>query len=261
MKKRKILISGLPGAMATGVARLIAQSDKYVLMDIAFTGPEIPEETIEILGRRITLVKPKDREKYLDYLTDAIAIDYSTPAAYINNCKFFIKHNIPFIIGTTGVSQKEIRGIKQQIQKRSISAVIDQNMSVELVMISSALEYLANTFPNALTDHTGYGFESHQAGKKDKISGTLIKWRSFLESLGVNFYTTNGNRTAKYGHAYHDLHIINKSGNVRMNIKTEVEGRDTYFDGTIVALDYLVKKLEREHGKVYSMTDVLKQKA
>jgi len=261
MKRKKILISGLPGNMATNVAKLImGQSDKYELLDIAFTGEDVQDKSVSILGREIRLIRPGERKDYLDDIKGVFAIDYSTPSSYVDNCMFFIRHNIPFVIGTTGVTREEIQQIGSEIKKSDISAVIDQNMSVELVLISSALEYLSETFPNVLAGHSGYGFESHQSGKKDKISGTLRKWGAFIEKLGVNFHMAEGDRTSTYGHAYHDLNIINDNGNVRLGIKSEVEGRDTYCRGTLVALDYLVNIMEKGAGRVYSMTDVLKGK-
>ena len=259
MVKKKVLISGLPGNMAANVAKLIMeQSDRYELLDIAFTGADVQEKSVSILGRDIRLIKPEERTNYLDALKGAVAIDYSTPSAYVDNCMFFIRHNIPFVIGTTGVTREEIERIVLEIKQSNISAVIDQNMSIELVLISSALEYLSETFPNALASHSGYGFESHQSGKKDRVSGTLRKWGAFIERLGVNFYMAEGDRTSTYGHAYHDLIILNERGNVRLGIKTEVEGRDTYCRGTLVALDYLISMMEKVTRRVYSMTDVLK---
>ena len=262
MGKKRILISGLPGNMATNVAKLIMeQSDKYELLDIAFTGEDVQDKSISILGREIKLIRPGERKNYLDSLKGVFAIDYSTPSSYVDNCMFFIRHNMPFVIGTTGVTKEEIEMIILEVKKSDISAVIDQNMSVELVLISSALEYLSETFPNVLTGHSGYGFESHQLGKKDKISGTLRKWGAFIEGLGVNFYMAEGDRTSTYGHAYHQLNIVNDKGNVRLGIKTEVEGRDTYASGTLVALDYLVDMMGKGNiRRVYSMTDVLKGK-
>lgn len=244
--------------MATLVANTALAMGKYELLGLGFTAEEVQEKEVEAKGKKIKLVKPSERHLHLKDLAGAIAVDFSTPDAYLPNCMFYIQNEIPFVIGTTGATKEQIKDIKKRIRHSKISAVIDQNMSIELVLIGSALDYLANTFPNALKGHTGYGIDSHQKNKKDRISGTLIKWGTQIKELGVKFHMAEGARVAEYGHAYHDIRIMNQEGNVRITLNTAVEGRDTYMHGTFKAVDFLMEKMGVEKGKVYSMTDVLK---
>jgi len=254
---KKILISGITGNVGKALLDLISSADEFELADIAFIGEDEKPDIIEVDGKPIRLVRPSERDNYISSLKNVMAVDFTTPSAYVDNCNFFIDNDIPFIIGTTGVTDEDIDKIASKIKTSKISAIIDQNMSVELILVSSALKCLAEKFPNALKDHAGYGFESHQYGKKDDISGTLIKWGNLIKKLGVDFYMAKGDRTSRFGHAYHDLTILNNKGNVRLKLRTEVEGRDTYAQGSLLAIRFLSKMLVKEKGKVYSMTEVL----
>ncbi len=257
MSKEKIIISGFPGNVAMKCALAVSELEDFELSAYGLTGEDINETNITVNNETITLLNPGERAKYKDKFINSIGIDYTTPSSYVDNCMFFIESNIPFIIGTSGAALEDIETIINKVESSNISAIIDANMSIELSLVGAALQYLATEFPNTLKNHTGYGFESHQKGKKDN-SGTLIKWGDNIKDLGVNFEIADGIRNTNYGHAYHNLSLSNSQGNLRINLRTEVEGRDTYVEGTMLSLSFLSKMLKKERGKVYSMLDVLK---
>ena len=63
------------------------------------------------------------------------------------------------------------------------------------------------------------------------------------------------------GHGWHTYALKSEDGNVLFRFTHNINGREVYAEGTLVALRFLESKVESgERGKIYSMIDVLKGK-
>ncbi|KKQ80297.1 MAG: Dihydrodipicolinate reductase, partial [Candidatus Moranbacteria bacterium GW2011_GWD2_38_7] len=61
------------------------------------------------------------------------------------------------------------------------------------------------------------------------------------------------------GHAYHNYRLLSPDDTVQLGFLHNVNGRDTYVDGTLKAIDFLAKQVSEDiRGKCFSMIDVLK---
>ena len=197
------------------------------------------------MTRAISAILTRKRHIYGDNL---FGINFATAEGYDVNF-MFAEQGIPFISGITGVSKEEESGLVKCVEASEINAVIDKNMNPALVLMGAMLRYASVQFPNALEGFSGYGIDSHQMGKKDEISGTMVKWADYFKA----------DRTAKFGHGYHDIKLMGPDGTTELNFGTKVLGRDSYADFTIKrALPFLVGK-DKDKGLVYSMEDVLSE--
>ncbi len=263
------VIAGLPGDMASR----IHESIKKRVIPSALTGKEIKgkeitDEFIEDYKEKtgITLCRPdkheltlKDCIKYCG--VSLYGINFATASGYEVN-SLFVKHEIPFISGVTGATKEQESQLVKEVQKSKTCAIIDKNMSVPLVIFGAMLNYAAENFSGALKGYTGWGIDSHQSSKKDKISGSLVKWEDFFEQLGVEFYSAEGDRTSPLGHGDHTMEIASPDRTVTLGLSTRVLGRQTYVQGVVEkALPFLISSIEKgEQGKVYDMESVLKEK-
>ncbi|MFZ5955184.1 MAG: hypothetical protein ACOYT4_02060 [Nanoarchaeota archaeon] len=293
-KKEKIdayiILSGLPGDMATKIKDRIIDLPNFDLVQRFFQGlvphdgthPEY-EKRFALTGNQIKgksidsrfienyenqhdikLVSPVDHQSIIslastNYSGKIIGINFATAEGYNVN-HLFAYYNIPFISGVTGVNKEQENDLEMRIKDSNICAVIDKNMSVPLVLISEMLKHISGEFSNSLTGFSGYGIDSHQKTKKDNVSGTLTKWSEYLDALGISFYCADGDRTAEYGHGDHFIRIASPEGDVKITLQTEVLGRTTYIDGVINhALPFLLNKMiSGKKGQIYSMGDVLR---
>jgi len=159
MGKVTVVISGLPGNMATLVANAVEQSEEFHLLDAGLTGPDIEELTsVEIGDRKIRLCPPTRRlmlHQYISYareqqkLGPILIADFSDPNAVNENAQFYCRYGMPFVMGTTG-GDREL--LKQTVEASSVSAVIAPNMAAQVVALQAAIEYMAETFPDAFSD-------------------------------------------------------------------------------------------------------------
>jgi 4-hydroxy-tetrahydrodipicolinate reductase len=140
--------------------------------------------------------------------------------------------------------------------------------------MKSMLEKAAAEFPGALAGFTARIDESHQSTKKDK-SGTAIAIGKNLAALGVakvgeadiipirdrkEQLAWGVPENALDGHGWHNYRLTSEDESVTLGFVHNVNGRQTYVDGTMRALDFLVKEFEDHNsiGQCYSMIDVMR---
>lgn len=268
-----VMIVGLPGDMASIVARFLLADDRFNVIRSSMTGPYVIDVVTEIDGVVFELFFPQHHKDMLVKISseykNLIVVDYTAPSAAYENVKLYCEIGIPFIMGTTGADYK---ALYELVRQSNISAVISPNMSKQIVGIQAMMEYAAKTFPGVFKDHSLEIVESHQNGKKD-TSGTAKAMVTYFNQLGILF---NDDQIQKIrdplvqagfvpqqyisGHAWHKYSVSSDRDNVTIKIQHVVNGRDTYALGTIDALLFLNEKLKRrvKKGKVFSMIDVIK---
>ena len=127
-------------------------------------------------------------------------------------------------------------------------------MGKQVVALQAAIKQMAESFPGAFKGYSMRVVESHQASKVD-TSGTAKALISSFNELGVGFNVN-------------DVELIRDVNTQRdvMNIPDEyllghnVCGRTIYAEGTVDAVGFLSRNLNREDGKtLFDMIDVLRE--
>jgi 4-hydroxy-tetrahydrodipicolinate reductase len=273
MNPTKVMVNGIPGNMAENVARHVLADGRFELAPYSLTGPEIEatEHTVETVS--VGLVKPDEREQAIGEIAQEqgvfLSVDYSHPSAVNANAEFYCKHQLPFVMGTTGGDRGQL---EETIRASSISAVIAPNMAKQIVGFQAMMEYGAQTFPDLFDGYTLEIKESHQKGKAD-TSGTAKAMVRYFNQMGLDFsedqivkvrdpeiQSSQWRIPQDYlaGHGWHTYALISGDETVRFEFSHNVNGRDVYAKGTLDALVYLDAKVsEGNPGTVYSMIDVL----
>ncbi len=274
MKKIQLLISGMPGNMALNVARHALADDRFEVLPAALTGPEITDGSCDLDGRAFRLVRPGDRDAFIEEIKaahgDVLAVDYTHPSAVNENAACFCRHGLPFVMGTTGGDRA---GLTATVEASGVAAVIAPNMAKQIVGFQAMMEYAADTFPGLFRGYRLEIRESHQRGKAD-TSGTAKAMVTYFNRLGVNFRVEDirmerdperqknelGVPEAHLGgHGWHTYRLTSEDGSVRFEFTHNVNGRDVYAQGTLDAAAFLAERVAAgARGHVYSMIDVLK---
>ncbi len=267
----KIMINGLPGNMA-GKIKKYAEKQNVQIVPYSITGDIITESKFE----DISLVKASKRDEAIKTIKEEyapfITIDYTHPSAINSNVAFYIKNNLPFVMGTTGGDEKKLCSM---VTGSNISAVISPNMAKQIVAFQCMMEFLSNNFPMLFSNYKLKIEESHQEGKAD-TSGTAKAMIKYFNKLGLSYKEEDiqkerdkENQVSKWkipkehlsGHAWHTYTITSNDEDVKFEFKHNVNGRGIYCAGTFDAVLFLYKKIEQgEKGKVYTMIDVLNEK-
>jgi len=274
MDNIKIMVNGLPGNMASNVASHALSDSRFELIPQSLTGPEITETETIIDSVSIRLIQPQNRDQALLTIKEKeglfLNVDFSLPSAVNSNAKFYCKHGLPFVMGTTGGDRQLL---EDTVTTSSISAVIAPNMAKHIVGFQAMMEYGAKTFPDLFKGYSLKIKESHQKGKAD-TSGTAKAMVQYFNSLGLPFTQEEINKERNpeiqknvwgipeeylSGHGWHTYSLDSNDKTVHFEFTHNINGRDVYAMGTLDALIYLAQKVqEGVQGKVFTMIDVLK---
>lgn len=265
-----VMVSGLPGRMATEVATRVRQSERFDLVPLSFCSAKQTQRAFIVKEVAVELVKPDGRRHVLEALPSGIiAVDYTKPDAAVPNAQFYAENGLSFVMGTTG---GERAALEAAVRQSKTCAVIAPNMAKPIVMLTAMLKFAADNFPNALKGYKLEIIESHQAGKED-TSGTAKAMVAYFNALGIPFTVDQIVMVREpdiqrmmgvaeehlEGHGWHKYTVISDDGNVLLRFVHNVNGRSVYVDGTLDAIDFLARKIaEGKQGEVYSMIDVLR---
>lgn len=260
-----VIISGLPGKMATLVAEAVSQESHYPLLDVAMTSAR-HRRTTQILNgnQRVNLIDYCP----FDLTPGTIAIDYTSPRSAETNAISYTHLRVPFVMGTTGGNRD---AIEQAVRESNISAVIAPNMCMDVVARQMRIDEIGQLNPDFFMGSRVRIRESHQKTKRD-VSGTALALKAQFESLGAEVAPIESIRDTEFqksigipdpdaGHGYHWVWVTNPEGEQIYRFQTRINGRQPYVDGTLAALDFLSRKMrEGSRGEVFTMRDVVAER-
>ncbi len=274
MNPINVMINGLPGNVSRVIARHIQNDNRFNLLPWSLTGPEIEESVCNLESAVVQLINPKDRESILKtILTEVkpfITVDYTHPSAVNDNAAFYCRHQLPFVMGTTGGDRS---ALENTVEKSQSAAVIAPNMAKQIVGFQAMMAWAANTFPDLFKGYSLSIRESHQQGKAD-TSGTARAMVEYFNNLGLVFAADDIQMERdpeiqaktwgipeRYlgGHGWHTYTLDAEDQTVKFEFTHNISGREIYAQGTMDAIVYLDEKVRTgSRGRVFSMIDVLK---
>lgn len=282
-----IMMNGLPGAMGREVAGACIRRG-FKIAPYAFTGPDVTEALIDIddleggekIGVKLIRGPTDEKKEYAcdgiidglkaacgDYL---IAIDYTHPTAVNCNANFYAKHQLNFVMGTTGGDRAALQAVTEG---GGHYAIVAPNMAKGIVALQAGLDDMARAYPGAFNGYKLTIDESHQSTKAD-TSGTAKAIAGSLATLnGAPFDLEDINMIRDpegqrafgvpeedlKGHAYHTYALVSPDGTTEFQFRHNVNGRRVYAEGTADAVQFLAEQIKAKNDKkVFSMIDVLK---
>lgn len=267
-----VMVNGIPGNMGKIVAETCVARG-LSLVPYSLTGEIIPENEDEVAGKMIQLLKPSNRDarigKVLAEYPNLICIDFTHPTAVNDNAEFYVKHGIPFVMGTTGGDRE---ALKKLVAEHKHPSVIAPNMAKQIVAFQAMIEWLSKTFPTAFDGYKLSIVESHQKTKAD-TSGTAKAVAKSFEDMGLDFDESRIEKIRvekdqmelmkvpqEYlgGHAFHTYSLDSADGTVHFEFQHNVCGRKIYAEGTVDAVKFLAGQMEKGTARPFDMMDVLR---
>ena len=274
MEKIKVMVNGMPGNMAVGVAAHVLADERFDLVPYSLTGPGIDLSTCMVDGVEVALIHPEERDdtirKVISKTGSFITVDYTHPTAVNANADLYCTLGLPFVMGTTGGERSRLMAAAETSGN---PAIIAPNMSKQIVGLQAMLSHGAENFPGLFAGYTLEVRESHQKGKAD-TSGTAKAIVGYFNTMGTPFteeeiqmerdpekQKTEWRIPEAHlsGHAWHTYTLRSEDGTALFSFTHNVNGREVYQKGTLDAVAFLSKKIADGAGaRVYSMIDVLK---
>jgi 4-hydroxy-tetrahydrodipicolinate reductase len=273
MNPTNVMINGLPGNVSQVIGKQLIGDDRFSVVPYSFTGPDIDIKYHHIDDIAIQLIPPSSLDDHIVSIKadhgPFICIDFTHPTAVNANAQFYCRHQLPFVMGTTGGDRDKLM---DTVTQSTNAAVIAPNMAKQLVGFQAMMAYAAEQFPGLYNGYQLTVRESHQAGKAD-TSGTAKAMVGYFNKMGIPFSADQIEKERDperqcnmwgiptdhlSGHGWHTYTLRSADQSVKFEFTHNINGRDIYGEGTMDAVLFLEKKLaEGARGKVFSMIDVL----
>ena len=210
-------------------------------------------QAIQAQSRKLTDIQVSDfQAKEFDSNGISALIDFSSPEGFNIALKFCKENKIPFISGTTGLSDKNLKGLSAA--KKIIPILIASNMSLGIANLKSSIEKYLFSINTSVSCKI---IEIHHTNKKDSPSGTALEIVRFLEIyhadkidglIDVESY--------RIGNIFGIHRIEFKSEEGITNFQHIASSRDTFAIGALQA----ARSINSMEIGEYSFTDFLSKK-
>ena len=265
-----LAVSGARGRMGSRILTLAAQdSDFQIAAALEAEGhPDLGKDIGELLGlgKKGVLLSATANSalKHSDLL-----IEFTTPPATMTHLKECVAAGKPIVIGTTGLSEKEVGEL--QAASKKIAVLLSPNMSVGVNLLFELVQDAARKLGPSYEVEI---IETHHHGKKDSPSGTakrlaeLIAEARRLSLERVAVYGRKGLAESRppsqigihairAGDVVGDHTVIFATEGERLEFTHRASSRDTFGRGALRAARFLVGK----KPGLYSLQDVLRSGA
>jgi len=179
------------------------------------------------------------------FLVD-VFIDFTIPEATETNLDYIAKYKKPLVLGTTGLSDGQIRKV-EEISK-FVPIVFTPNMAIGVNVLFGILPEIAKRLG---PDYNIEIVEAHHKAKKDSPSGTAKKMGQILADTTKREIPIHAIRL---GDIVGDHTVIFCGNSERIEIKHQAHSRDLFAVGALKAAKWVVNK----PAGLYSMQDVLR---
>jgi 4-hydroxy-tetrahydrodipicolinate reductase len=259
--KIKVAVCGACGRMGQEVIKAVCSQPDMELVaaiDISNAGKDIGE----IIGNKPCGVAIENslKDALLRSKADAV-VDFTSPDIIFNNAKIAIECGVRPIIGTTGLSDEQVKELERLSKEKNISALIAPNFTTGAVLMMMFAKTAAKYFNNAEI------IELHHNKKKDAPSGTAIKTAQMMAKCQSDFASGNVPeiellKGARGGVAESDIHIhsvrmpgfmasqevlFGSPGQI-LTIRHDSVDRSCYMPGVIMAIRHVMNNNEFVYG-------------
>ncbi|MBW4485252.1 MAG: 4-hydroxy-tetrahydrodipicolinate reductase [Tildeniella torsiva UHER 1998/13D] len=183
-----VVVNGAYGKMGREVIKAIDQAEDITLVGAIGRNPELMGQDIgEVIGYKpLEVPVMNDLEATLVAAQGeglAVMVDLSHPDSVYESVRAAIAYGVRPVVGTTGLSNAQIRDLAEFADKASIGCLIVPNFSIGVVLMQQAAQQAAQYF-----DHVEI-IELHHNQKADAPSGTAVQTAQMLAEVQQTFNT------------------------------------------------------------------------
>ena len=182
-----VVVNGAMGKMGREVIKAVAASRDLLLLGAVDRNLDcIGQDIGEIVGcGPLEVPLLNDLQSVLVLATQekiqGVMVDFTHPDSVYENVRSSIAYGVRPVVGTTGLSPRQIEDLAEFANKASTGCLIIPNFSIGMVLLQQAALSASRYF-----DHVEI-IELHHNQKADAPSGTAIKTAEMLAEVGKSF--------------------------------------------------------------------------
>ncbi|AEG16054.1 4-hydroxy-tetrahydrodipicolinate reductase [Desulfofundulus sp. TPOSR] len=262
----RVVVTGACGRMGREVLKTVWQAEDMVLVgavDVRGEGQDVgplwgaPEVGVTLQG---------DLEKVLAETRPDVMVDFTTPDVVAENIKTALRHRVRPVVGTTGMSSRELEEIRALAEELKLGCVIAPNFAIGAVLMIRFAAEAARYLPHVEI------IELHHDQKLDAPSGTAIKTAEvvaaargdFRQGLPTEVEKIPGARGGSFDGGIR-IHSVRLPGLVAhqevifgglgqtLSIRHDSISRESFMPGVLLA----IRRVMHLEGVVYGLENLL----
>jgi 4-hydroxy-tetrahydrodipicolinate reductase len=262
MSKIKVAVNGALGRMGQQVISAVAADAGLDLACAADIKADRDHLSVAGISRKIPL--HSNLTSLIEMYHPQVVVDFTVPESAMGAARLALKNGANLVMGTTGLSEADLKEIDQLAQAHKKGAVVAANFAIGAVIMIHLARIASRYFTNAEI------IELHHDKKLDAPSGTSLSTaRAMVSGHGGPFVspptekeTLKGTRGGQLDGI--SIHSIRLPGLVAsqevlfgalgqtLSIRHDTLSRESFMPGVILSIKEVIKR----HGLVYGL-DVL----
>ncbi|MDI6689028.1 MAG: 4-hydroxy-tetrahydrodipicolinate reductase [Actinomycetota bacterium] len=261
----KIVVTGAAGKMGREVCKTVLQQKDMTLVgavDIVHVGCDVGK----LLGLADTgIAIDNDLERVFKETSPDVMVDFTHPAAVMNNIRSALKSNVHVVVGTTGLTERDLTEVESLVKDGKTNAIIAPNFATGAVLMMKFSEIACKYFPDVEI------IELHHNQKADAPSGTALKTAEIISQAKVGEASRNPKETEKIkgvrggeakgirihsvrlpGLVAHQQVIFGSTGQI-LSIKHDSIDRSSFMPGVLMA----IREVQKRRGLTYGLDKLL----
>jgi len=178
-----------------------------------------------------------------------VAIEFSAPAAAVENIRRLASLGVNSVCGTTGWYE-ELPQVRQTIAGAQTALVFGANFSVGVNLFMEIVAQAAELFAQH-PEYEAWGWEIHHSAKKDAPSGTLKKLAAEMRSAGFSGSLTLSSSRAGAHVGTHEIGFDSQADTI--TLRHTARSREGYARGALQAARWIMGR-----KGVYEFREILK---
>ena len=238
MSKIKIAVAGCLGRMGQQIIKQVVQDKRFIFIG-GFEHkkhPKVSKKISDTINIKSNLIVSDNADRLIKEAD--VVIDFTTPQSTLSNIKKALLTKTAYIIGTTGINQRQIKIIKSSAKK--IPILMSSNMSLGVNVLFGLVQQTAAVLKDI--DYDIEISETHHKHKVDAPSGTALSLGEFA-AIGRK---TNLQKTKVFDRI--SKNTIRKKGDIGFSVTRggEIAGEHTVsFIGSKDRIDLVHKANDR----------------
>lgn len=230
----RVLVNGAHGKMGREVCRAVRNApDLQLAGGVDPAGRE--QEDLHVfrdLTEAISAIKPH------------VVVDFTTPMAVRQSMETCLTHQVPMVIGTTGLKPHELSEWQARALEAGWKAILAPNFAIGAVLMMRFAREAVRFFDQAEI------IEYHHAEKLDAPSGTALRTRMLMEEVHQKEIPVHSVRLP--GLVAHQEVILGLPGQT-LTIRHDSNNRESFMPGVLLA----IRKVEQVKGLVIGLEHIL----
>lgn len=195
-----VVVNGALGKMGRAIVKAVSAADDMTLVGAIDRNPQfIGQDIGEVIGLGpLEIPVLNDLEATLVMAQNeapsggsAVMVDVTHPDGVYKSVRTALAYGVRPVVGTTGMSDKQIKDLAEFADKASTGCLLIPNFSIGMVLLQQAALQAAAYF-----DHVEI-IELHHNQKADAPSGTAVKTAEMLSDLNKKFNLPEVEETEK----------------------------------------------------------------